>query len=47
MSASQIIVVDHLARLDDGTIVVAGIDGNHEHIAPRRGSAWDTDATTR
>lgn len=47
MSASQIIVVDHLARLDDGTITVAGIDGNHEHIAPRRGSAWDTDATTR
>src|SRR2546429_2692004 len=47
MTAQQTIVVDHLARLEDGSIVVAGIDGNHEHIAPLRGSPWDTAATTR
>jgi hypothetical protein len=47
MTAQQTIVVDHLARLDDGSVVVAGIDGNHEHIAPRRGSPWDTAATAR
>ncbi len=47
MTASQMIVVDHLARLDDGSVVVAGIDGNHEHIAPLRESQWDTAATTR
>ena len=47
MAAQQTIVVDHLARLDDGSIVIAGIDGNHEHIAPLRGTPWDTAATTR
>jgi len=47
MSAQQIIVVDHLARLEDGSVVVAGIDGNHEHVAPLRGSPWDTAATAR
>ena len=47
MTAQQTIVVDHLARLEDGSIVVAGIDGNHEHIAPLRGLPWDTAATTR
>ena len=47
MTASQMIVVDHLARLDDGSVVVAGIDGNHEHIAPLRDTPWDTAATTR
>ena len=46
------IVVDHLARLDDGSVVVAGIDGRHEHIAPLCSSssgpsAWGTAATTR
>src|ERR687892_609945 len=47
MTAQQMIVVDHLARLDDGSVVVAGIDGNHEHIAPLRETPWDTAATTR
>src|SRR5919205_1289464 len=47
MTAQQVIVVDHLARLDDGSVVVAGIDGNHDHIAPLRTTAWDTAATTR
>jgi hypothetical protein len=47
MSAQQMIVVDHLARLDDGSVVGAGIDGNHEHITPLRGSPWDTAATAR
>jgi hypothetical protein len=47
MAAQQTIVVDHLARLEDGSIVVAGIDGNHEHITPLRGTPWDTAATTR
>src|SRR5256885_4165900 len=47
MTAQQMIVVDHLARLDDGSVVVAGIDGNHEHIAPLRDTPWDTGATSR
>src|SRR2546421_1342549 len=47
MTPQQMIVVDHLARLDDGSVVVAGIDGNHEHIAPLRGAPWDTAATAR
>jgi hypothetical protein len=42
----QTIVVDHLSRLDDGTVAVAGIDGTHEHIAPRRAKPWDTASTT-
>ena len=47
MTPQQMIVVDHLARLEDGSVVVAGIDGNHEHIAPLRASPWDTAATAR
>jgi len=55
VTTAQTIVVDHLGRLDDGTVVVAGIDGAHEHIAirrrghpdPGRPSPWDTAATTR
>src|SRR5439155_1485454 len=47
MAAQQTIVVDHLARLEDGSVVVAGIDGRHEHIAPRRVGPWDTAATAR
>ena len=47
MAPQQIIVVDHLARLEDGSVVVAGIDGNHEYIAPLRAAPWDTAATTR
>jgi hypothetical protein len=47
VTTAQTIVVDHLGRLDDGTVVVAGIDGAHEHIAPRRPSPWNTAATTR
>ncbi len=47
MAAQQTIVVDHLARLEDGSIVVSGIDGNHEHIAPLRGRPWDTASTAR
>ena len=42
MTAQQMIVVDHLARLDDGSVVVAGIDGNHEHIAPAPGDRRGT-----
>lgn len=47
MTTAQTIVVDHLARLDDGSVAVAGIDDRHEHIAPRRSSSWDTACTTR
>jgi hypothetical protein len=47
MAPQQMIVVDHLARLDDGSVVVAGINGNHEHIAPLRVTPWDTAATSR
>jgi hypothetical protein len=47
MAPQQTIVVDHLARLDDGSVVVAGINAEHEHIAPFRGTAWDTAATSR
>jgi hypothetical protein len=47
VTTAQTIVVDHLARLDDGSVVVAGIDGAHEHISPRRSSPWGTAATTR
>ena len=47
MTAQQMIVVDHLARLDDGSVAVAGIDGHHEHIAPLLDVPWDTGATTR
>jgi hypothetical protein len=47
MAPQQTIVVDHLARLDDGSVVVAGINADHEHIAPVRGMPWDTAATSR
>ena len=47
MTAQQTIVVDHLARLEDGSIVVAGIDGRHEHLAPLTGGPWGSAATTR
>ncbi|HVW32603.1 MAG TPA: hypothetical protein VHL53_08700 [Acidimicrobiia bacterium] len=47
MAPQQTIIVDHLARLEDGSVAVAGIDGNHEHIAPLRGSPWDTASTAR
>src|SRR5437763_17154160 len=47
MAAQQTIVIDHLARLEDRSVVVAGIDGRHEHIAPRRAGPWDTAATAR
>lgn len=47
MTTAQTIVVDHLARLDDGSVGVAGIDGAHEYIAPLRAGPWDTACTTR
>lgn len=47
MTPAQTIVIDHLARLDDGSVAVAGIDGDHEHVAPRREAGWDTTATSR
>ena len=48
MTTSQSIVVDHLARLDDGTLRVAGVDGRHECIAPLLTDvAWATSDTTR
>ncbi len=47
MTSAQTIVIDHLARLDDGSVAVAGIDGGHEHVAPRRDAGWDTSATSR
>jgi hypothetical protein len=48
MTTSQHIVVDHLARLDDGTVVVAGVDGSHECITPLLAEApWQTSDTTR
>jgi hypothetical protein len=47
MAPQQTIVVDHLARLDDGSVVVAGINADHEHIAPVRATPWDTAATSR
>jgi hypothetical protein len=47
MSTAQTIVVDHLARLDDGSVTVAGVDPQHEHVAPRSAGPWNTAATTR
>ncbi|MGH9041962.1 MAG: hypothetical protein ACRDZ3_17210 [Acidimicrobiia bacterium] len=47
MASAQTIVIDHLARLDDGSVAVAGIDGGHEHVALCREPAWDTAATSR
>jgi hypothetical protein len=47
VTSAQTIVIDHLARLDDGSVAVAGIDGDHEHVAPRARSGWDTSATRR
>ena len=47
MTSAQTIVIDHLARLDDGSVAVAGIDGGHEHVAPRAETGWDTAATSR
>ena len=47
MTTAQTIVVDHLARLDDGSVGVAGIDGSHEHIAPMRAAPWGTASTAR
>jgi hypothetical protein len=47
MSAGQTIVVDHLARLEDGSVAVAGIDNEHQHVAPRSAGSWTTAATTR
>lgn len=47
VTTAQTIVVDHLSRLDDGSVWVAGIDSNHEHVAPRSIGNWDTRATHR
>jgi hypothetical protein len=47
MTSAQTIVIDHLARLDDGSVAVAGIDGGHDHVAPRHENGWDTSATSR
>ncbi|MGH8999739.1 MAG: hypothetical protein ACRDY7_10155 [Acidimicrobiia bacterium] len=47
MPPAQTIIVDHLARLDDGSVAVAGIDAEHAFVAPRTTSAWNTAATTR
>lgn len=47
MAPARTIVIDHLARLEDGSVAVAGIDGGHEHIAPRGKVPWDTSATGR
>jgi len=50
VTATQTIVIDHLARLDDGSVWVAGIDGAHAFVAPRPATEhteWDTAATTR
>lgn len=47
MAQAQRIVVDHLARLDDGTLAIGGVDAAHTFIAPRRDDPWDTACTTR
>ena len=47
MTTAQTIVIEHLARLDDGSVAVAGIDGGHEHVAPVKAAGWDTAATSR
>jgi hypothetical protein len=47
VAQAQRIVVDHLARLDDGTIAVAGVDSAHAFIAPDREGPWDTESTVR
>jgi hypothetical protein len=48
MPAAQTIVVDHLARLDDGTLRIAGVDGQRERVAPvLEGTSWGTGDTTR
>lgn len=47
MAPVQTIVIDHLARLEDGSVTVAGIDGGHEHVAPPGAAPWDTSVTDR
>jgi hypothetical protein len=45
VSTGHTIVVDHLARLGDGSVLVGGIDPAHEHVRPRRARPWDTAST--
>jgi hypothetical protein len=45
VSTGHTIVVDHLARFGDGSVLVGGINSAHEHVWPHRRRPWDTDST--